>query len=121
MIRLAAAVLVAIAVLAGCGDDGGSGGSAQDRARAARILGDYRDTGQAEQWSIESVKVDGGAVTIETGLEATTENEASFEEPCATLVGIYPWIESIAVEGKDGKAHVSWGTGDVGCEISGLS
>lgn len=121
MTRWAVLGLMALAVLPGCGGgDDGTGGSPQDRARAAELLSFYRDSGQAEQWSIESVKVDGGDVTVVTGLAPDASKEAEFEEPCATLVGIYSWIESIAVEGSDGEDHVSWAKGDAGCEVKGL-
>jgi hypothetical protein len=115
--RLSLIALAALAALAGCGDDDVS---SRDRARADRLMSYFTDTGQASQWSIESVDVRGGDVTIETKLAPKSANVDSFEAPCTTLVGTYAWVESIEVEGADGEPHVSWTKDSAGCESEGL-
>ena len=115
--RLSLIAVAALAVLVGCGGDDVS---SRDRARSDRLTGYFRDTGQADQWSIASVEVHGGDVTIKTKLAPKSANVDSFEAPCTTLVGSYAWVESIRIEGADNKAHVSWTKDSAGCEIEDL-
>jgi hypothetical protein len=112
--------LVAAAALAGCGGDGDSGGSSRDGTRAEGLTRFLHDSGLDEHLSVKDVRVDGGDVTVATGIEPKVANEDDLIAPCQTLVGIEPWIESVTVEASDGESHVYWDRERSGCDTRGL-
>ena len=119
-VRWTLIALVAGALLGGCGDGGGSGAPSRDQARAEQLTRFLSESGLDEQLSVTAVRVDGGAVTVETGLAPTRSNEADLIAPCMTLVGLEPWIDSVAVEADDGARHVHWDKDKSGCDTQGL-
>lgn len=91
-----------------------------DRAREKRILRFYRGSGGASRWSIKSVEVDGGEVTVKTELFPKESNQPFFVGACTTLIGLYDWIDSVKVEGLDDTGHASWSKDDAACQTQGI-
>ena len=92
-------------------------GKARDRKRAKEFLKDYGADGRS-RWLIKSVSVEGGAVTVKTGLYPKADNEPQFTGACSSLMDWEDWMSSLEVLGSDGLPHATWREGDAFCKVS---
>ena len=89
--RAARALLALAALAVGCtsSQPETEGGSADDRAMAARIGQYFERNGSSASWyrSIESVHVEHGVITIETALELDGAKRRAGREICSLIHG----------------------------------
>lgn len=90
---------------------------ARDKRRGKSLLKSYGADGRS-RWLIKSVTVEGGAVTVKTGLFPKSDNEPQFTGACSTFMDWEDWMESIEVLGSDGEPHATWQKGDAFCNVS---
>jgi hypothetical protein len=89
--RVASALLVLMALAAACSPSQPEtqGVSADDEAMAARIGEYFERNGSSASWyeSIDSIRVDGGVITVETDLELDGADRQARREICSLIHG----------------------------------